>query len=175
MSKGHKMYMKNPSKGIKSHGLSKNGMFLLCSDLCYVKKRGISCTIRVFFLNERLCLLSYELSTFFSTISHWVLALKIQLHVPLIIWGIWLSTRTCVKSSFSYFGYFHSYDVICWLEDRNCANVTLRPVHKWLCHCSVNSPWKLRKTSKVLWMIHVSLKWSNMHSTNKGYLHSCWP
>ena len=37
----------NPSKGLKNHGLSNNGMFL---GLYYVKKRGFSCTIRVFFL-----------------------------------------------------------------------------------------------------------------------------
>ena len=143
---------------------------LPCSDLYYVKKRGISCTIRVFFLKERLCLLSYQLSTLFSTISPWVLALKIQLHIPLIIWGIWLSTRTGVKSSFSYFGHFHSCDVICWLKDRNCTNVALGLMRRWLCHYSGNSHWTLRGrgTSGVLWMIDISLKWSNMHSTNKG-------
>ena len=66
---GHKMYMKKPREWIKNHGLRKNGTFLLCSDLYYVKKRGISCTIRVFFLKERLFLLSYQLSTLFSPTS----------------------------------------------------------------------------------------------------------
>ena len=70
------MYQENPSKGMKNHGLSKNGMFLLCSDLYYVKKRGFSCTIRVFFLKEMPCFLSYQLSTLFSQISTWVLTLK---------------------------------------------------------------------------------------------------
>ena len=135
---GHKMYVKKPREWIKNHGLRKNGTFLLCLDLYYVKKRGISCTIRVFFLKERLFLLSYQLSTLFSPISPWVLTLKIQLHVPFIIWRIWLSTRTSVKLSFSYLGYFHNCEVICWLEDRNCANVALGPVGRWLCHCLGN-------------------------------------
>ena len=32
-------------KGMKNHSLSKNGMFLLCSDLYYVRKRGHTFTI----------------------------------------------------------------------------------------------------------------------------------
>ena len=40
--KGHKMYVENPRKAMKNHGLSKNGMFLLYSDLYYVgKKRSL--------------------------------------------------------------------------------------------------------------------------------------
>ena len=70
------MYVENPSKWMKNHSLSKNGMFLLCSDLYYVKKRGFSCTIRVFLLKENPFLLSYQLSTLFSQISTWVLTLK---------------------------------------------------------------------------------------------------
>ena len=70
------MYMENPSKGMKNYSLSKNGMFLLCSDLYYVKKRGFSFTIRVFLLKESPCLLSYQLSTLFSQISTWILTLK---------------------------------------------------------------------------------------------------
>ena len=47
------MYVETPRKGMKNLGLSKNRMFLLCSALQYVGKRGNSCTIRVFFLKER--------------------------------------------------------------------------------------------------------------------------
>ena len=47
------MYVENPRKGMKNHGLSTNGMFLLYSDLYYVWKIGHSCTINVFFLKER--------------------------------------------------------------------------------------------------------------------------
>ena len=47
------MYVENPRKGMKNHGLSKNGMFLLCSALYYGGKSGNSCTIRVFFPKER--------------------------------------------------------------------------------------------------------------------------
>ena len=36
--KGHKMYVENSSKCMKNHGLSKNGTFLLCLDLYYVRK-----------------------------------------------------------------------------------------------------------------------------------------
>ena len=46
------MYVENPRKGIKNHGLSKNGMLLLYLALYYVGKRGISCAIRVFFFKE---------------------------------------------------------------------------------------------------------------------------
>ena len=158
---------------MKNHGLSKNGMFLLCSDLYYVRKRGHSCTIRVLFLKERLCFLPSHLITFllFSLYIYLRSYPNIQLHVPFIIWGIWLSTRTGVKSSFLYFRHFHSYDIICWLEDKDCTNVARGPVGKWLCYYLGNSPWTLRGTSGVLWMIHMFLKWSNMHSTNKGCLH----
>ena len=45
--------MENSRKGMKNHGLSKNVMFLLYSNLYYMRKRGHSCTIRVFFLKER--------------------------------------------------------------------------------------------------------------------------
>ena len=47
------MYVENPRKGMKNHGLSTNGMFLLYSDLYYVWKIGHSCKINVFFLKER--------------------------------------------------------------------------------------------------------------------------
>ena len=126
------MYVENPREGMKNHGLSKNVMFLLCLDRIMCEKWLIS--------YNKIVPLSYQLYNLFSQISHFcsrVLAL-IQLHVPLIIWGIWLSTKIDVKSSFLYFGPFHSCDVICWLEDRNCANVALRPVGRWLCHCLEN-------------------------------------
>ena len=67
---------------------------------------------------------------------------------------------------------FHSYDIICWLEDKNCTNVALRPIGRWLCHCLENKSWTLRRTSKVMWLIYVSLMWSIMHSTKKGQSHS---
>ena len=144
---------------MKNHGLSKNGMFLLCSNLYYVRKIGHSCIIRVFFLKERHCFLPSYLFNFLLSSPKYLLGYpKIWLHVPLIIWGIWLSTRTDVKLSFSYFGYFHNCDIICWLEDKDCANVAVGPMGRWLCHCLGNSPWTLRRTSGVLWMIHVSLK-----------------
>ena len=113
---------------MKNHDVRKNGMFLLCSDCIVCEKRSILYNKGVFLL---------ILSTLYSllSISPWVLALKIQLHVPLIIWEIWLSIRTGVKSSFSYLRPFHICEVIYWLEDRNCANMTLGPVGRWLCHC----------------------------------------
>lgn len=44
--KGHKMYVENPRKGVenprkgmKNNNFSKNGMFFLCSDLYYVRKK----------------------------------------------------------------------------------------------------------------------------------------
>ena len=155
-------------------------MFLLCSALYYVGKKGISCTIRVFFLKERPCFLPFYLpilSTFYSLLkrSTWVLTLKISLHIPFIIWRIWLSTKTGVKSSFSYFGHFHTCDIIWWLEERKHVNMALWPVGRWLCHCLGNKPWIIRGTSGVPWMIYISLCWSNIHSTNKGCSHSCWP
>ena len=58
------MYVENPEKGMKNHGLSKNGMFLLYSALYYVGKRGHSYTIRVFFLKERPCFLPSYLINF---------------------------------------------------------------------------------------------------------------
>lgn len=36
--KGHNMYVKTPKKWMKTHGLSKNRMFLLYSTLYYVRK-----------------------------------------------------------------------------------------------------------------------------------------
>ena len=85
-----------------------------------------------------------------------------------ILWGIWLSIKTGVKSLFLYFGHFHSCYIICWLEDKNCTNVVLGPVDRWLWHCLENKFWTLKGTSEVLWLTHVSLRWSIMHSTNKG-------
>ena len=161
---------------MKNLGLSKNRMFLLCSALYYVGKRGNSCTIRVFFLKERPYFLPSYLINFLLFLKRSsVLTLKIQLHVLLIILGIWLSTKTGVKSSFPYFGHFHNCGIIWWLEERESVNVALWPVGRWLCHCLGHKPWPMRGTSGALWMIHVSLKLSNMHSTNKGCSHSCWP
>ena len=79
--------MENPRKGMKNHGLSKNGMFLLCSNLYYVRKRGHSCTIRVFFLKERYCFLPSYLINFLLSSPNVFLGSysKIQQHVPLII------------------------------------------------------------------------------------------
>ena len=72
------MYVENPRKGMKNHGLSTNGMFLLYSDLYYVWKIGHSCTINVFFLKERPCFYLPILSTFHSLLylSTSVLTLK---------------------------------------------------------------------------------------------------
>ena len=143
-----------------------------------MERRDNSCTIRVFFLKRETLFstfISYQLSTLFSKDLLRFLPLKIQLHIPLIIGGIWLSTKTGVKSSFPYFGHFHNCGIIWWLEERERPNVALWPVGRWLCHCLGNKPWTMKGTSGVLWMIHVSLKWSNMHSTNKGCSYSCWP
>ena len=81
------MYMENPRKGMKNHGLSKNGMFLLYSDLYYVRKRGHSHTIKVFFLKEMSCFLHSYLINFllFSPNIYLGSYPKIRLHVPLII------------------------------------------------------------------------------------------
>jgi len=73
-------------------------------------KRGNSCTIKMFFLRKRdLVFYLTILSTFYSllTRSTWVLTLKVQLHVPLIIWGILLSAKIGVKSLFYYFGLYY--------------------------------------------------------------------
>ena len=150
-------------------------MFLLCSDLYYVRKKGHNCTIRVFFLKERPCFLySYLINILLSSPNIYLGSNpKIQLHVPLIIWEIWLSTKIGIKSSFPYFGPFHS-SAISWLENRDCTNMALGLVGKWLCYCLGNNPWTLRRTSGVLWLIQVSLKWSNIHSTNKRCSHSWW-
>ena len=144
-------------KGMKNHSLSKNGMFLLCSDLYYVRKRCHTCTIRMFFLKERPYFLhSYLINFLVSSLNIYLGSYpKIQLYVPFIIWEIWLSTKIGVKSLFSYFEPFHSCAIICWLEDRDCANVALGPMGRWLCHCLGNSPWTLRRTSGVLWLIQV--------------------
>ena len=62
--------MENNRKWMKNHGLSKNGMLLLCYALYYVGKRGNSCTIRVFFLKERPCsLLSYLINFILSSLK----------------------------------------------------------------------------------------------------------
>ena len=170
------MYVENPRKRDEKPQFEQEWnvlapfRFVLCEE-----KRSLL-SVRVFFLKERPYFLLFYLINFLLSSSNIYLGsyLKIQLHVPLIIWGIWLSTKTGVKSSFPYFGHFHSCTIICWLEDRNCANVALGPVGRWLGHCLGNSPWILR-TSRVLWLIHVSLKWSNMHLTNKRRHHSWWP
>ena len=159
---------------MKNHDVRKNGMFLLCSDYIMCEKRSIS-------YNQDVFLPIFSTSYPFLQISTWVLAsqyrcmcLTIQMHVPLIIWGIWLSTKAGVKSSFFYFGPFHSCDVICWPKDRNYANMALGPMGRWPCHYLENKSWTSRGTSGVLWLIHVSLMWSNMHLTNKGCPHSFW-
>ena len=46
---------------------------------------------------------------------------------------------------------------------------------RWPYHCMRNNSWAMKGTSGVLKMIHVSLKWSNMHSANDGCFYSCWP
>ena len=61
--KRHKMYMKNPRKGMKNHGLNKNGMFLLCSTLYYMGKE-VTLVQRMFFLKERPCFLPSYLINF---------------------------------------------------------------------------------------------------------------
>ena len=74
-------------KGMKNHSLSKNGMFLLCSDLYYVRKRCHTCTIRMFFPKERPYFLHSYLINFLLSSPNIYLGSypKIQLHVPLII------------------------------------------------------------------------------------------
>ena len=56
-TKGQEMYLENPREGIKNHGLSNNGMFLLCLDCIMYEKRH-SYTIKVFLLPT--------ISTFYS-------------------------------------------------------------------------------------------------------------
>ena len=137
---------------MNNHGLSKNEMFLFCSDLYYVRKSDHSYIIRMFFLKEWHCFLPSCLINFLLSSPNIYLGSypKIQLHVPLIIRGIWLSTKADVKSSFPYFWHFHNCDIICWLDDRDCTNMALGPVGRWLCHCLENSPWTLRRSSGVL-------------------------
>ena len=87
----------------------RNGWKTMVWALYYMKRRDNSCTIRVFFLKRETLFstfLSYQLSTPFSKDLLRFLPWKVQLHVPLIIWGIWLSMKTGVKSSFSYFWTF---------------------------------------------------------------------
>ena len=56
--------MENPKKGKKNHGLSKNGIFFLCSSLYYVGRRGNSYKIKVFFLKKKPCFLPSYLINF---------------------------------------------------------------------------------------------------------------
>ena len=118
----------------KSYGMDEKPWFkqerniLALSSFVYVWKRGHSCTIRVLFL-KRETLFSTSLSYHFlfssQKIYAWVLTLKVQLHVPLMIWGIWLSIKTGVKSSFSYFGPYYSWGITWWLEEREYANISI--------------------------------------------------
>ena len=102
----HGMYVENPKEGWKTTmwarmECSSSAQTVLCV------KRG---QFRTIILNFLLSSPNIYLGS----------CLTIQLHVLLIIWRIWLSAKIGVKSSFLYFGHFHNYDVICWLEDRNC-------------------------------------------------------
>ena len=98
----------------KNHGLSKNEMFLLCSAFYYVGKRGNSCTIRVFFFKERPCFLPSCLINFLLSSQKIYLGSHPQNTATCSSYNlrIWLSTKTSVKSSFSYFGHFHSCGII---------------------------------------------------------------
>ena len=109
------------------------------------KEWNVLALLRLYYVWKDVFLPIFSTSYPFLQISTWVLAsqyrcmcLTIQMHVPLIIWGIWLSKKTGVKSSFFYFGPFHSCDVICWPKDRNCANVALEPMGRWPYHCLGN-------------------------------------
>ena len=51
------MYVENFRKGMKNHGFSKNGMFLLCLDCIMYEKRSI--------LYNKVVLPSYQLYTIF--------------------------------------------------------------------------------------------------------------
>ena len=73
------MYMENPKKWMKNHGLSKKWIFLLCSVLYCMERRGHSCTIRLFFLKKRDLVFYFTiLSTFYSLLKRltWVLTQK---------------------------------------------------------------------------------------------------
>ena len=56
------MYVENPRKGIKNHGLSKNQMFLLCSDCIMYEKRSL--------LYNKSVLVSYHLNFLLSSLKY---------------------------------------------------------------------------------------------------------
>ena len=56
------MYVENAREGIKNHGLSKNGMFLLCSDCIMYKKRSL--------LYNKGVLASYHLNFLLSSLEY---------------------------------------------------------------------------------------------------------
>ena len=60
--KGREMYVKNPKKWIKNHGLSKNGMFLLCSNCIMYQKRSL--------LYNKGVLASYHLNFLLSSLKY---------------------------------------------------------------------------------------------------------
>ena len=116
----HGMYVENPKEGWKTTmwarmECSSSAQTVLCV------KRG---QFRTIILNFLLSSPNIYLGS----------CLTIQLHVLLIIWRIWLSAKIGVKSSFPYFGLFHSCDILYWLKNRDCTNVALGPMGRWLCH-----------------------------------------
>ena len=56
------MYVENPREGIKNHGLSKNGMFLLCSVCIVYEKRSL--------LYNKGVLASYHLNFLLSSLKY---------------------------------------------------------------------------------------------------------
>ena len=129
------MYVETPRKWMKNHSWTKNGMFLLCSALYCVGKRGHSCIIRVFFLKEISCFLpSYLINFLLFSIDIYLGSYpkNTVAYFSYILRSVVEYKNRCQVIIF--LGPFHSCDIIHWLEDRNCANVALRPVGGWLCH-----------------------------------------
>ena len=82
---------------------------------------------------------------FHLKVSTWVLALITQLHVPLILWGIWLSTKDRCQVIIFFFRSFCSCDIICWLKDKNYTNVALESIGRLLCHCLGDKSWSSKR------------------------------
>ena len=122
------MYMENPREEIKNHGLSKNRMFLPCSDCIMYEKRSHLYNKGVLaFYHLKFLLFSLEYLFFgFSP--------KTTIACPSYNLNNMVEYIDRCQVIIFLFWTFHSCEVIYWLEDRNCANMALGPVGRWLCH-----------------------------------------
>ena len=136
--------LENPRKWMKNHGLSKNVMFLLCLDCIMCETRSIS--------YNKVVPPSYQLSTLFSQFLLGLLGSYPQNTVACSSYNLrnMVEYKDRCQVIIFLFLTFYSCDVICWLEDRNCAKVALEPMGRWPCHCLGNNSWTLKGTLGVL-------------------------